>query len=116
MSEQDRILSSKVTEDGGFAISDPVDKIFLLTESEVESFFSHPCERICFPTDYAVDQGVDKFYSGRCNWWLRSVESFGSNLLSETVQAKCVWFDGYVGSERVDSTTFGVRPAMIIKP
>ena len=48
--------------------------MFLLSYKEAfEDYFSSDEERICMPTDYAVQNGATTFGDiGACWWWLRS--------------------------------------------
>lgn len=54
------------------------DKVFLLSITEAEKYFSSDEERKCIPTEYAVAQGVSTYSNytkdGKptCWWWLRS--------------------------------------------
>ena len=58
--------------DGG---NNTKDKVFLLQLDDVDNSdygFSDDDSRICFPTSYALAQGVQSFYNDACWWWLRS--------------------------------------------
>lgn len=48
------------------------DKVFLLSITEANKYFSPDSARQCKPTEYAVASGVWKSDSGNCWWWLRS--------------------------------------------
>ena len=50
------------------------DQVFLLSFKEAsEDYFSSDEERICMPTDYAVQNGAyTDGDTGACLWWLRS--------------------------------------------
>ena len=50
------------------------DRVFLLSYKEAfEDYFSSDKERICMPTDYAVQNGTwTRGDTGACWWWLRS--------------------------------------------
>lgn len=49
------------------------DKVFLLSITEAEKYFSFDGARQCEPTEYAVANGADvDSDNGNCWWWLRS--------------------------------------------
>ena len=114
--EQAKILSAAVFADENPTYStDPgdatTDKMFLLSITEAEKYFTTDASRKCTPTDYAKAQGADASSSDPfCWWWLRSpgrdqrsaavVPSFGVILDS--------------GFDVDDYPFFGVRPAMWI--
>ena len=114
--EQAKILSAAVFADENPTYStDPgdatTDKMFLLSITEAEKYFTTDASRKCTPTDYAKAQGADASSSDPfCWWWLRSpgrdqrsaavVHSFGVILDS--------------GFDVDDYPFFGVRPAMWI--
>ena len=51
------------------------DRVFLLSYSEVASFFKSDADRICKATDYAIANRafIDRYKTGGCWWWLRSL-------------------------------------------
>ncbi len=63
---------------------DTTDKVFLLSEDEVEKYFPGEGndDRIAEATAYAIDEGVESYglvggYSRACNWWLRNCRWVG---------------------------------------
>ena len=75
--EQSKIPYSTVTADGNPKFdtdpgNDTTDKIFLLSITEAERYFSSDEARKCQPTKYAKGQGVWTNDNGCCWWWLRS--------------------------------------------
>ncbi len=48
------------------------DQVFLLSNTEVNQYFSSDSGRQCKPTDYAVANGAYVNGYGDCWWWLRS--------------------------------------------
>ncbi len=91
------------------------DKVFLLSISEVEKYFSDNDARKCVPTEYAIAQGAytsDKFTVGgkaTCWWWLRSPGNFQTT-------AAIVYNGGsvyYIG-KNVNIVNVCVRPALWI--
>ena len=81
-----------------------VDKIFLLSISQAGGLFEN---RICCPTAYAKEMGVDVQRNGCCNWLLRT-QSFGSKVTR-------VLADGEFDYDGVKITQGGaIRPALHI--
>ncbi len=112
--EQDRILVSTVTADvNPYAQvnsgKDTEDKVFLLSYPEFEDYLISDELRICFPTAYAIKQGVRPTVDDSCWWWLRSP---GRNSFF----ALTVDYHGelYPGGYQVTNTTLGVRPVIRI--
>ena len=93
------------------------DKIFLLSISEVNKYFSSDDERMCAATDYAKAQGAyiadDYTVGGKeaCRWWLRSP----GDSWSDAARVRCggsVACTGLVYG--VDDDDVSVRPALWI--
>ena len=91
------------------------DKVFLLSITEAEKYFSNDEERKCIPTAYAIAQGAytsssyNKDGKATCWWWLRSP---GTNQ----IYAVDVYIDGsiyYLGCTVLTSNDC-VRPALWI--
>ena len=93
------------------------DKVFLLSITEVNKYFSSDEARKCAPTDYAIEHGVyiDKknsiYGKATCFWWLRSPGR-------DSIDAANVRYDGSVHhsgySAGVCYVAGAVRPAMWI--
>ncbi|MDY5817775.1 MAG: DUF6273 domain-containing protein [Treponema sp.] len=84
------------------------DKIFLLSISEANHYFSSDAARQCRLTKYAASGGFYGDYNRNCFWWLRTP---GYNDCAAAVRD-----EGdikYVG-QPVDYDGYGVRPAMWI--
>ena len=85
---------------------DTVDRLYLLSESEVKKYFPEEAERICQPTVYAKVQGA---YLENLNgwWWLRNPGKDGQHLA-------VVYTDGTVKTEgfRTYVEDGTVRPVM----
>lgn len=82
----------------------------LLSIDEANKYFKSDSDRICMPTQQAVNNGVwTGGNNGACYWWLRS-PGVDSDL------AAYVYADGYVDSDghRVANTGDTVRPALWI--
>lgn len=82
------------------------NRVFLLSITEVNKYFSFDSARQCEPTDYAVANGAWESDSGNCWWWLRSPGDFQS-------YAADVYSVGDVDvyGERVNDSYIAVRSA-----
>lgn len=74
--EQERILNTNVSADKNPEYeTDPgnptTDKVFLLSITEVEEYFTSDDARACKPTEYAKTNGAAENIEGFCWWWLR---------------------------------------------
>lgn len=97
--------SSDFTTDGGSAT---VDKVFLLSFSEVMDYFAEADSRKCTPTAYAVTRNAwTSPEDGFCGWWLRSPGSLPSCAMR-------ISSDGSVRSAFVDYEEPAVRPVIWI--
>lgn len=85
------------------------DRVFLLSYKEAfEDYFSSDEDRICMPTDYAVQNGAwTNDDTGACWWWLRSPGRSRCN-------ATFVYSDGSPGYIYVNLDNNCVRPALWI--
>ena len=85
------------------------DRVFLLSYKEAfEDYFSSDEERICMPTDYAVQNGAyTNDDTGACWWWLRSPGDYQSN-------ATAVHSGGSPGNRNVVIDSICIRPALWI--
>lgn len=77
--EAGALLSTPVTADPNPyypsvpAGSDTLDRVFLLSVTELEHYLPYEDQRFCYPTQYAIDKGAhENSKTGRCRWWLRS--------------------------------------------
>ena len=112
--EQNMIQSTTVTADKNPSYStspgnNTTDKVFLLSITEVNQYFSSDSARQCQGTAYCYAQGAYKGSKGNCWWWLRSPGSDSS-------YAARVYDDGSVRSSGtfVDYGSDAVRPALWI--
>ena len=111
---QKMIASSTVTADKNPSYStspgnNTTDKVFLLSITEVNKYFSSDSARQCQGTAYCYAQGAYKASNGNCWWWLRS-PGYNSNYAA---------YVNYFGSvidrgDFVDSDSDAVRPALWI--
>ncbi len=89
------------------------DKIFILSATEVNKYFASDEERMCIPTDYAIETGVVTYEhykidgKATCYWWLRT---FGHTLEFEMG----VFASGAISEtgRNLSYSKNGVRPAM----
>lgn len=93
------------------------DKVFVLSISEAEKYFSSDDERKCKPTQYAINNGAwfnkdpsDSDY-GNCWWWLRSP---GYDLSITSGVGGDGDIEDYYNRNDVEYNCNAVRPAMWI--
>ena len=111
--EQTSIISSTVTADKNPSYStspgnNTTDKVFLLSITEVNKYFSSDSARQCQGTAYCYAQGAYKA-AGNCWWWLRSPGG-NSDLAADVHYDGSVYDYGY----DVYSSFDAVRPALWI--
>ena len=75
--EQDMIRLTTVTADRNirfhtWAGKDCEDKVYLLSQKEVNEFFPEEEDRLALPTAYAVAKNCFVGENGTCGWWTRS--------------------------------------------
>lgn len=92
-----------LTENGG----NTVDRVFLLSIYEANTYFKNDEDRILYPTELAVSQGVYVAENGGCWWWLRSPGSH-DNYAADVDYGGDI--DSY-GSDKVYGIN-AIRPAM----
>ena len=86
------------------------DKVFLLSITEVEKYFSSDNARQCKPTKYAVANGpYVNGDNGNCVWWLRSPGGTQRSA-ADVGNGGSVYYGGYP----VDNVNIAVRPALWI--
>ncbi len=85
------------------------DKVFLLSITEINRYFSSDSARQCRGTAYCYARGTYKADNGNCCWWLRSPGSSSGN-------AAFVDTDGsvYGNGRSVSYANLAVRPALWI--
>ena len=112
-SEQKQIITSKVTADKNPRYNtspgnDTMDKVFLLSITEVNDYFSSSTEAQCSPTEYAkMEKSLANSDGDNCWWWLRS-PGFASNRAALVSPDGSVYSDG----NHVIYDTDAVRPAL----
>lgn len=105
---------------------DPMDRVYLLSIQEAETYFASDEDRKCIATQYALEFGAYRssvYYT--CPWWLRTPVYSDSNLMQEladqsymTYRIACVGTSGqiiYVG-HGITSSGYGVRPVIWVDP
>lgn len=84
------------------------DRVFLLSITEVDKYFSTDIERVCDATDYALTKGAYHANgSNKCWWWLRS-----SGQNNKTAAYCGVGLGVNMSGLYVESNYIAVRPAM----
>ncbi len=113
--ERNCIISGTVTTGinpayGTSSGNNTIDKVFLLSVTEVTKYFNSEEERKCRSTMYAYEQGAGVNGSAICRWWLRSPGRTSD-------RAAIIHFTGDVHYHGffIDDNSVGVRPAMWIK-
>ena len=113
--QQKWINSSIVTASENPAYGTPagdhtIDKVFLLSIDEANSYLSTNSARVCYGTAYCYAQGAYKSSIGKCWWWLRTPGEDATKA-AEVSYLGGVKLDGAL----VSYTDVAVRPAMWIK-
>ena len=90
------------------------DTVFLLSVEETQKYFDSDDARMCIPTDYALENGADRYTAyptgdkSTCLWWLRSPGAYPN-------YAAVIGFDGDAsGVGDFCQWVNGVRPAIWI--
>ena len=112
--EQGKILSSKVTADKNPKYdtrpgNDTTDKVFLLSITEVNKYFSSDNATQCAGTKYCYAQGAYKADNGNCLWWLRSPGSDSHRAAYVYIVQSVIY-----GGSGVNDDDIAVRPALWI--
>ena len=112
--EQKQIITSKVTADRNPDYStdpgkDTTDKVFLLSITEANKYFSTDAERQCIPTAYARAKGCLVNLDNNCWWWLRSPGNGSDNASGVNTNGSILGYGDYVYFDYV-----AVRPALWI--
>lgn len=89
--------------------NDTEDRVFLLSLSEVETYMPTPEERICYPSQYAIDQGWESMLFETCFWWLRTPGVYQDSVVHISAIGNII----YEG-EPANIVRDCVRPAMWI--
>ena len=118
--EQERVIPAAVTADENPAYatdpgSDTTDRIFILSVSEANRYFSTYDDRMCEPTEYAIARGVgvgnsfEEFGKTLC-WWVLRTPGFYPDYTS------FVFYSGYVNVYGYDVSlpSDAIRPVMWI--
>ncbi len=95
---------------GTDAGNDTKDKIFLLSISEAEKYFSSDDDRICSSTKYAKAQGVYNS-NNNCYWWLRSPADKQNSAVYVATDGYLFLYT-YDNANKVNDGNNAVRPAM----
>ncbi len=88
---------------------DTLDKVFLLSKTEVLLFFPELADRVAYPTEYAKSKGctVDK-RTGSCRWWTRTSGARNLDICGMRLDGRISSY----GMQDVDWPTNTMRPCM----
>ncbi|MBP5270986.1 MAG: hypothetical protein ILO42_08520 [Clostridia bacterium] len=103
--EKAMIVESELLTDGKVT----KDKVFLLSQEEVEEYLTTELSRLCYATDYAYSMGAYRNEEGFSQWWLRS--QFDRNSRVTVVDGKGQFLPNYPFNGGG-----GVRPAIWLIP
>lgn len=105
-------ISDDNPDHGTYGGKDTWDEVFLLSLSEVMRYYPDSRDRVCEPTQYAVDRGAFSHADANrgCWWWLRTPGVDGSFVTSVNSNGS---LDVY--GSATDGVHGAVRPAMWIK-
>ena len=83
------------------------DRVFILSKSEVDTYFASKNEAQCLPTSYALAHGVNVYWTDYCWWWYRSnVRTDGNTYCVYFFEPQPRTTNGYAAHEGA------VRPAV----
>jgi len=105
----DNIIKAKASTYKG---EDTIDKIFALSMTEADTYFSSKQDRQCKPTAYAIaQQGYTKETTGYSLWWLRSPGTSTCFAADVDTNGDIDFFGSYLDNK---SYNVCVRPALWI--
>jgi len=114
--EQECILTTTVKNDNPHGVKgageDTLDKIYLLSKSEVLNFFPEMADRVAYPTEYAKSKGctVDP-ETGSCRWWTRTPGARTKDICGMRLDGRISSY----GMQDVDWPTNTMRPVMWVQ-
>jgi hypothetical protein len=114
--EQESILTTTVKNDNPHGVKgagdDTLDKIYLLSKSEVLRFFPEMADRVAYPTEYAKSKGctVDP-KTGSCRWWTRTPGARTMDICGMRLDGRISSY----GMQDVDWPTNTMRPVMWVQ-
>lgn len=115
-SEQAKICSSTLENESGST----VDKVFLLSTDEANTYFTSDEDRVCYATVYAKAHGADEKASSAdprdsCFWWLRSPGYYAYCATTVTPGGNySVNNNVYYGGSGIRTAGVCIRPAIWI--
>ena len=114
--EQSLILTTTVKNSNPHGMKgagdDTLDKIYLLSKTEVLHFFPELSDRIAYPTEYAKSKGctVDSV-TGSCRWWTRTSGARKMDICGMRLDGRISSY----GMQDVDWPTNTMRPVMWVQ-
>ena len=114
--EQANILTTTVKNDNPHGVKgageDTLDKIYLLSKSEVLHFFPEQADRVAYPTEYAKTKGITlSKTTGSCRWWTRSPGARVYDFCGMRLDGRISSY----GMQDVDWPTNTMRPVMWVQ-
>lgn len=92
--------------------ADTLDKVYLLSKTEVLGFFPEMADRVAYPTEYAKSKGctVDP-KTGSCRWWTRTSGARPLDICGMRLDGRISSY----GMQDVDWPTNTMRPVIWIQ-
>ena len=114
--EQARILTTTVKNDNPHGMKgageDTLDKVYLLSKTEVLHFFPTMAERVAYPTEYAKSKGCTLSpKTGSCRWWTRTPGARKMDICGMRLDGRITAY----GMQDVDWPTNTMRPVMWVQ-
>lgn len=89
-------------------IDNTIDKVFLLSVSEAEIYFSSDEERLTSATEYSISKGIERKENNKCWWWLRTVCEDSKYVMNVRTAGNI----RYNPETAVNEKGYGIRPVI----
>lgn len=114
--EQESILTTTVTNANPHGMKgagdDTLDKVYLLSKTEVLQFFPEMADRVAYPTEYAKSKGCTVSpQTGSCRWWTRTSGARKMDICGMRLDGRITSY----GMQDVDWPTNTMRPVMWVQ-
>lgn len=114
--EQAAILTTTVHNDNPHGMkgggADTLDKVYLLSKTEVLHFFPTMADRVAYPTEYAKSKGCTVSpKTGSCRWWTRTPGARKMDMCGMRLDGRISAY----GMQDVDWPTNTMRPVMWVQ-
>lgn len=91
---------------------DTLDKVYLLSKTEVLRFFPECADRVAYPTEYAKTKGITLSpQTGSCRWWTRTSGARPMDMCGMRLDGRISAY----GMQDVDWPTNTMRPVMWVQ-